>query len=51
MNVWNEFVKRVLKEHSNQIVGEIVPSDDIYDTYEISGRDGEILLCGNVTKA
>jgi len=51
MNVWNEFVKRVLKEHSNQILGKIVSSDDIYDTYEISGRDGEIHIKGNTLNA
>ena len=44
---WNEFTKRVLPKHENQVAAEIISEGSGYDCYEISGREGEVVLKGN----
>lgn len=44
---WNEFLKRVLPKHENQVAAEIISEGSGYDSYEISGKEGEVVLKGN----
>lgn len=47
MKAWNDFVKRVLPEHWDQVFAEKMPPENGREVYEIAGEEGMVLLRGS----